>query len=102
MSGSTDHARLPKETRTPLLHRPSDLNGGMAPTMSMQDRQIIQPSFMRNENASVANVVQDSSFVSQRLQPDVCMPVPGFHPGTYGLSYYQNFPPLLNPTQQHF
>jgi hypothetical protein len=82
MDPNNDKAHLPTPglpVRTPYTARPNQSRG--------EDTNMCVPSAAQCDYASQAC-------------PQVY--APSFYPGTYGRSYYQNFPPLINSTQQNF
>jgi hypothetical protein len=82
--------------REPLL-RNKDMNDN-SPTLHTQNPQYVPSA---RDYVCVPSVAQN---VNHAPMCEISQPmyVPGFHPGAYGLSYYQNFPPLPNSTHQNF
>jgi hypothetical protein len=88
----------PAQKREPLL-RPTDFNDGNTYQTIPAHSQNAPPNLPAFDYVCIPSVAQNADPVRHVSQP---MYVPGFHPGTYGLSYHQNFPPLTNSTPQNF
>jgi hypothetical protein len=97
VTGQKRPTTVPTQTKAPLLPRPMNVNDSIPRNqpVHVQAPQSAQPNLCNG----APSTAQDVNFVRYVAQP---MYAPGFHPGTYGLSYYQNFPPLPNSTPQNF
>jgi hypothetical protein len=96
----------PAMARAPLLRPTNSINDSDHPPPSgipfpTRTPCNSQPNQSRGYDYNVhVPIVAQSVDLSGRTCPPVY--VPNVYPGTYGLSYYQNFPPLTNSTHQNF